>query len=66
MYQLAISIILFVILIVAAVLVYKNYYQPEQVDMPRPATKEEIEVIYGATIDISDSDKKTLESIYGN
>jgi hypothetical protein len=64
--QLAILIILFVIVIVAAAWVYKKQIYTIIEQNRKPVTKQEIEKVYGEKINLSDESKIKIESIYGN
>ena len=64
--QLAVLIILFVIFLLLAAWTYSTYFVAQHTQESKPATKEDIEKIYGTTVEVEESDKTTIEGIYGN
>lgn len=67
MYQLIILTLIFIVLLVITSWIYSiELRESMRESAPPPATKEDIERIYGQTVEISESDKARIEAIYGN
>lgn len=66
-HQMIIYVLIFIILLIASAWMYQTSFV-ERVSESEytPATKEDIELIYGQTVEIHEDQKATIESIYGN